>query len=90
MCIFNCGKVGRAHFKQQGNGQGAFWTAGKQAGHCALLKMPRGNTIYISVCAYVCIYIVSVSMSDFMYILMHVMCVYVCVNACLYAFMNTN
>ena len=33
-CILSCGKMGK----------GAFWTAEKQTGHCALLKMLKGNT----------------------------------------------
>ena len=38
------GKMGSACIAAK-NRQGAFWTAEKQAGHCTLLKMPRGNTI---------------------------------------------
>ena len=30
------------------NGQGTFLTAGKQAGHCAFLKMPKGNATYVA------------------------------------------
>ena len=44
-------KMGRVHFKQQKNKQGASWTAEKWAGRCSLLKMPRGNTTAYKQCS---------------------------------------